>query len=170
MKTLERARPFIALPRRVVQQRARAARYVGLGAALAIAALCASERRAASAEEPRFQVIAHSDNPRSDVRREFVADAFLKKTNQWPGGGSIRPVDLPFESKVRASFSEKVIGRSVAAVRSYWQQRIFSGRGVPPPEAESEDAAVRYVRRHTGGLGYVSLDTDITGVKVLVVD
>ena len=46
----------------------------------------------------------------------------------------IRPVDLRPNAATRRLFSERMLRRSVAAVRSYWQQRIFSGRGVPPPE------------------------------------
>ena len=78
-------------------------------------------------------------------------------------------MDLRFDSPVRSHFSNAILKRSVAAVRSYWQQRIFSGRGVPPPEVDTEAAAVRYVRQNRGGVGYVSSTADIREVKVLAV-
>jgi hypothetical protein len=41
-------------------------------------------------------------------------------------------------------------------VKNYWQQRIFSGRDLPPPELDSDEAVVSYVLSHRGALGYVS--------------
>jgi hypothetical protein len=118
---------------------------------------------------PGFHVIVHPDNPVTLVEREFLADAFLKRTSRWRSGEPIRPVDLRYDSPVRAEFSNAILKRSIAAVRSYWQQRIFSGRGVPPPEVDSEAAAVRYVQQNKGGVGYVSSNADIREVKVLAV-
>jgi hypothetical protein len=59
--------------------------------------------------------------------------------------------------------------RSAAAIRSYWQQRIFTGRGVPPPELESDAAVLRYVQTHRGGVGYVSEAVPLSGVNVITV-
>jgi len=123
---------------------------------------------AARADEARaFQIIVHVENPLSVAERELLADAFLKRASRWPDGEAIAPVDQKFGAPVRAQFSNVVLKRSVAAVRSYWQQRIFSGRGVPPPEVESDAAAVRYVKQHRGGVGYVSSHADTRDVKVL---
>ena len=55
------------------------------------------------------------------------------------------------------------------AVRSYWQQRIFSGRDVPPPEADSDLAVLRYVKENAGAIGYVSDVPNIQGVRVVTV-
>jgi hypothetical protein len=54
-------------------------------------------------------------------------------------------------------------------VKSYWQQLIFSGRGVPPPELDTEEEVIRYVGRHPGALGYVSSYGEVGGVKVVIV-
>jgi hypothetical protein len=61
------------------------------------------------------------------------------------------------------------LGRPVAAVRSYWQQIIFTGRGVPPVEFGNDSAVLSYVRSHRGAVGYVSAGTHIDGVSVLEV-
>jgi hypothetical protein len=62
-----------------------------------------------------------------------------------------------------------VLQRSVAAVKAYWQQRIFSGRGVPPPELDSEERVVVYVLEHEGAVGYLSQVTDAKDAKVVAV-
>jgi len=48
--------------------------------------------------------------------------------------------------RIRVAFSKSVHGKSVGAVRAFWQQQIFSGRDVPPPEPfEPEDRFLDFV-------------------------
>src|SRR6185369_16960991 len=95
------------------------------------------------------------------------ADAFLKSATHWSDGEAIRAVDQKPSSPTRTSFSSGVLRRSIAAVRSYWQQRIFSGRDVPPPELDSDEAVVTYVLEHRGAVGYVSGAAKVRGAKVV---
>ncbi len=118
---------------------------------------------------PDFRVIAHPTRPETKVSREFLADAFLKNLTRWPKDEAIRPVDQRADSGVRRRFSESVLKRSVQAVKTYWQQRIFSGRGVPPPELDSDEAIVRYVENNQGALGYISGSSAPGRTKVLAV-
>ena len=147
------------------------ARRALLRAAFASALFVAGSGGRASAEEapPAFVVIANAKNPANGSPREFLSDAFLKKTTRWDDGEIIRPVDLGPTSPARRAFSQKVLDRSVSAVRSYWQQRIFSGRDLPPPELGSDDAVIEYVQRNRGAVGYVSGTAHLHDVKVLPV-
>ena len=43
----------------------------------------------------------------------------------------------------------------------------FSGRGVPPPQLDSDEAVLRYVRARRGAIGYVSQAAATSGVKVI---
>lgn len=118
---------------------------------------------------PDFRLVAHPSNPQRGAERSFVADAFLKKTTRWESGETIRPVDLRPAATTRKRFTERVLKRSVGAVRSYWQQRIFSGRDVPPPELDSDDEVLAFVAKYPGAVGYVSGSTKLKGVKELAV-
>jgi hypothetical protein len=55
-------------------------------------------------------------------------------------------------------------------VRRYWAQRVFSGRGVPPPELANDSEVVKFVAAHSGAIGYVAADAALAGVKVVEVD
>lgn len=103
-----------------------------------------------------FQLVVHPGSRSSVLTRDFVAQAFLKRVTRWPDDSAIHPVDLRPDSPTRRAFSERVLARSVSAVRSYWQQRIFSGRDLPPPELDSDDAVLRYVVNTAGAIGYVA--------------
>src|SRR5437773_1278170 len=123
-----------------------------------VAAVFAQPR---SGSTTAYRLITHPANPATSVGRKFLGDAFLKKVTRWPDDQAIRPVDLDPDSPVRKRFSEEVLGRSVAAVKSYWQQIIFSGRDIPPPELDSDEDIIQYVLKHPGAVGYVSAGANI---------
>lgn len=139
---------------------------IGLATTLLLA-LVFAVTAPALAGDTDFRVVVHPSNPASNLEKDFVADAFLKKVTRWPDGEVAKPVDLRPDSAVRRRFSDSVLKRSVGAVRSYWQQRIFSGRDVPPPELDSEEAVVSYVAKYPGAIGYISTSTKLSGVKEL---
>lgn len=128
---------------------------------LAFAAALASAQPA-----PAYRIIVHPKNPVASVARGYLADVFLKKVARWGHGGAIRPADQ-VNASVRQKFTQDVLRRSAAAVRSYWQQMIFSGRGIPPPELESDEAVIRFVLSNPGAIGYVSGEADVGSVKTL---
>jgi ABC-type phosphate transport system substrate-binding protein len=116
---------------------------------------------------PGLRVIVHPTNRAVALERRFVADVFLKKVTRWPHDEIIRPVDLDRGSPLRRRFSEDVLKRNVAAVASYWQQQVFSGRGVPPPELDDEALVVKYVLSNPGAIGYVSGSAAIENARVI---
>jgi ABC-type phosphate transport system substrate-binding protein len=115
------------------------------------------------------RVIINPHNGAGAVERKFLTDVFLKKITRWGNMETIRPVDQRGDAPVRASFTVAIMRRSVEAVKTYWQQAVFSGRDIPPPELDSDDDVVRYVLRNPGGVGYVTGNVDLHGARVLVV-
>ena len=117
-----------------------------------------------------FTVIVNASNPVSSLPRDDVAKLFLKKTVAWESGKAVAPVELPPAAKAREEFARTVLNKSISQVKSYWQQQIFSGRDVPPPEKQTENDVVAFVRSNPGAIGYVSKGVDIgRGVKPLAV-
>jgi ABC-type phosphate transport system substrate-binding protein len=137
-------------------------------ACVAILVLLAFTVSVSRADAPVLRVIVHPKAAATRVDRKFVTDAFLKKRTRWGDDQVIRPVDLGASSAVRRRFSDDILGRSIDAVRRYWNQQVFSGRGVPPPQVGDEAAVVEYVLTHPGAIGYVTAGTDVRGAKVVM--
>lgn len=117
---------------------------------------------------PEFIVVVHAANTMSSIDRDELSKMFLKKVVKWPDGTPVDPIDLASSVRSRIAFTSSVHRKSVPAVRAFWQQQIFSGRSVPPPEKRSDDDVVAYVREHRGAVGYVSASTSLeAGVKIL---
>lgn len=126
--------------------------------------------RGTGAGEPSFKVIVHPDNPVTSLDRELVRNAFLKKAVAWRSGETIRPIDLSEKFSARDDFTRKVLKKTPAQLKAYWNQQIFSGKGVPPPEAASTDDVIGYVLAHPGAIGYLPAHVDAGSAKVIEVD
>ncbi|HEX3693974.1 MAG TPA: phosphate ABC transporter substrate-binding protein [Polyangia bacterium] len=137
--------------------------------ALVLAVAAAAPVLSHAAGSSSYRVVVNPQNSATSVDRKFVVDAFLKKITRWPDGEIIRPVDLSPDSPARGRFSDEIIKRSVSAVKSYWQQLVFSGREVPPPEMDSDEDVIRYVLRFPGAIGYVSGAANAEHVKVVTI-
>lgn len=125
---------------------------------------------AALAERPAFVVIVNPRTPVTRVDRKLLAEIFLRRATRWRDDTPVHPVDQGPDSPARARFSQEVLLRSVASVRSFWQQRIFSGQGLPPPELADDEEVVAYVSSHPGAVGYVSYGARVEGARVIEID
>lgn len=131
---------------------------------LAVSAVAAEEPQA-----PAFQLIAHPSVHVTSLRRAHVAEVFLKTRVKWDDGRRIFPVDQPIRSAIRAAFLKAVYDKEPRLILRYWQRKIFSGRGHPPPELRSEEEVIEYVRKTPGAIGYVAAGTAPEGVRVIEV-
>ncbi|MDB4959076.1 MAG: hypothetical protein JWO36_6645 [Myxococcales bacterium] len=122
-----------------------------------------------NAADGGYKVIVHPDNPITSVDREFLRDAYLRKASEWNRGETLRPIDLATKFSVRDQFTQDVLKKTPSQLKNYWNQQIFSGKGVPPPEAESPAAVIAYVLAHPGAVGYVPASIDPGGAKVVSV-
>jgi ABC-type phosphate transport system substrate-binding protein len=125
---------------------------------------------AAGGEAAGFKVVVHSSVPVATLSRAAVSNAFLKRTEKWPDGSSIVPVDQAHDSPVRQAFSKEILERSVAMVDAFWQRQVFSGHGTPPLTRATDAEVVAYVRSVPGAIGYVSAGADTTGVREIRVE
>lgn len=126
-------------------------------------------RAAEPPADAAYRVVVHPSNPTVQLSVTEISDLFLKKTTSWADGQPVEPVDLTPASPIRHAFSEDVHDRSAASIRSYWQQIIFSGKGVPPAEMSDDREVVSFVAGNRGAIGYVSANAALAGVRALSV-
>ena len=120
-----------------------------------------------SASAASFKVIVNSAANVTSLPKKEISDLFMKRTAKWSNGTPVTPVDQSDRSAVRDEFSKTIHGKPTAAVKSYWQQQIFSGQGLPPPELADDDAVVSYVLSHPGAIGYVTAGTGLNGARTV---
>ena len=114
-----------------------------------------------------IKVIVNVDNNVTTISSDQVSRYFLKKSKKWDSGQKVKPVDLNRKNDTRESFTSNVHGKSISAIKAFWQKKIFTGKGVPPVEKKSDKDVIAYVRANPGAIGYVSASTNVSGVKVI---
>jgi hypothetical protein len=124
---------------------------------------------ASVAEDERYEVIVHPTNPITSIDQSFLRNVYLKKEIEWPDGRAIQPVDLTARFPVRDRFTHEVLKKTPAQLKSYWNQRIFSGKGAPPAEADGVADVIAYVLAHPGAVGYLPAHRDPGGAKLIEV-
>lgn len=121
-------------------------------------------------EGSAFKVVVNTANPATAESKSTLSKIFLKKVREWDNKEKVNPYDLDEKSEARKAFSDAVHGKSVSAIKSYWQRMIFSGRDVPPDEVASEADVLKKVAADKGAIGYVAAKTPLPdGVKELKV-
>ena len=123
-----------------------------------------------AAHAASWKLVANNSVSTTTLSKKQVGDLFLKKTAKWDSGAAVVPVDQIDASTAREAFSKAVHGKTAAAVKSYWNQQIFSGRDVPPVEKRTDNEVLSFVRSTPGAIGYVSDGAPTDGVHVIAVN
>lgn len=137
---------------------------------IAIALLAATVLITGTAQAASYKVVVNNSVSVNSLSKKAASDLFLKKTTKWENGSAVAPVDQLESSNAREGFSKAVHGKTAAAVKSYWNQQIFSGRDVPPVEKKSDAEVLSFVRSNPGAIGYVSEAASVEGVRVVSIN
>jgi hypothetical protein len=121
----------------------------------------------AIASDDRFKIIVNPASGIQSVDRDFLREAYLKKATEWSNGETVHPLDLSPQFPARERFTHDVLHKTPSQLKTYWNQQIFSGKGVPPPEVESTSAAIEYVLANKGAVAYLPADADAGKAKVI---
>ena len=124
---------------------------------------------AAVSAEPAYRVVVNPQNPITSISKSALSKMLLKTQATWSNGNRVLPVDLGVKHRTRDAFSRAVHGRSAIVIKNWWNQQIFAGKGVPPPELASDAKVLAYVLANPGAIGYVSTDVNVGDAKVVAV-
>ncbi|MGE0548904.1 MAG: hypothetical protein AB7O24_09420 [Kofleriaceae bacterium] len=123
--------------------------------------------RAATADGDRYQVIVHPTNTATSIDRAWLRQAFLKRSLGWRDGKVVRPIMLTARFSARDRFVRDVIKKTRSQLTAYWNQQIFSGKAVPPPEADSTTAVIAWVLKTPGAVAFIPAGVDPGGARVV---
>jgi ABC-type phosphate transport system substrate-binding protein len=112
-------------------------------------------------------IIANLSMGQSDISQADLRDIFTGASSTLKGA-SVAPVLLK-PGPVHDEMLTRYIGKSDSAFRASWRSLLFSGQGVMPRTLDSEAAAVEYVARTPGAIGYIAKSSPHDGVKILAV-
>lgn len=103
----------------------------------------------------------------SSASADDISRLFLGKRKTLSDGYKVIPLNLSEGNAVRSEFNDKVLGKSDSQLKSYWSKLIFTGKGQPPKEFDSEAEIIKMVKDNPNMIGYVSSGSVTADVKAL---
>jgi hypothetical protein len=102
-------------------------------------------------------VVANTDQADVKLEKRQVRDIFMRNNSSL----SLKPIALIPNSAARFVFNTKVVGLTESRIQSYWAQMRFSGRDKAPPEFESVDEMLDFLKANKDTVAYLPADTRI---------
>ena len=122
----------------------------------------------AGANAPEVKVIANESIRVSTLSAEELKRVFLIKTNSLSDGSLVVPV-LGVGSDSHPLFLKEYLGKTDAALSTYYRSLVFTGKAFMPKYLSSDAEVIAYVARTKGAMGYVSALANTSGVRSVVI-
>lgn len=111
-------------------------------------------------------VIVHPSNA-SSISEAEVARIFTGKMKSFPGGGQAIPINLSSNSPSTNEFNEKALNKSNSQLKAYWSKLVFTGKGTPPKEVDSDAEMLSLISNNPSFIGYIDSSAVTDAVKVV---
>lgn len=112
-----------------------------------------------------FKVIANPAVGVSSVSADDLKAVFLG-TKSSLGDAHVVPV-LEKSGSAHEAFLKECVGKSDAALSTYYRSLVFTGKGTMPKSFGSDAEVIEYVAKTKGAIGYVGAATAPGGVKTI---
>jgi len=123
---------------------------------------------AADAQRGEIKIIANPNVNASEISRDDLDRIFLMTKTSLPGAPHLEPV-LEKAGPVCDQFLKDYMGRTNAALTTYYRSLMFSGKASVPKSFNSDSEVTAYVAKTKGAIGYVGLSANVAAVKTLKV-
>lgn len=112
-------------------------------------------------------------NPKAGFDSLSLAETrqlYLGKNRRLPDAQTAMPVMPQEKNPTRINFERLVLNRDPKQSRAYWAQMIFTGRGTPPRQLDSDEQVKQEVAANPQAIGYINrraLDKSVKAVLVI---
>jgi ABC-type phosphate transport system substrate-binding protein len=130
--------------------------------------LAVSMCAAAGVEKDEVKIVANADVSASEISRDELNRIFLMTKTSLQGTRHVEPV-LENAGPAHKRFLTEYIGRTDAALMTYYRSLVFTGKASFPKSFSSDSKLIEYVAKTKGAIGYVSANANTAGVKTLKV-
>ena len=131
-----------------------------------LAIMCLVLSLAPAARAADLKIIANPSVQVTSVSMDELRAVFLATKTSLQDGTHIEPV-LAKGGPVHETFLKEYLGKTDAALQTYYRSLVFTGKGSMPKVFASDAEAVAYVAKTKGALAYVGAGAATAGVKTL---
>ena len=121
-----------------------------------------------SPSQAEVLIIVNSKMHVKELDKSEVQDIFLGKKITWPDD---KNTEIKFvlisDADFHPEFVKDYTRKSAAQFKRYWNNMVFTGKGMMPKNIDSVDALIEYVSHTDGAIGYISPGAPLDGVDVV---
>jgi ABC-type phosphate transport system substrate-binding protein len=114
-------------------------------------------------------IITHPDTRVAGVTLDELEKIYLGKKSRFSNGIKAEPIDQVEGRDLRKRFYKAVTEMDERAVKRYWSQRMFTGKGKPPEAMDDDQDVMKYISDNPNSLGYVEGRYVDDTVKILLI-
>ncbi|WP_438865483.1 phosphate ABC transporter substrate-binding protein [Neptunicella sp.] len=100
------------------------------------------------------------------ISQDEVTKLFLGKDKSFSNGESAVPINQ--QGDLSEEFNTKVLNKSGSQIKAYWSKLVFTGKGTPPKEVNSDDEVKKLVAANPNIIGYIDAAKVDASVKVVL--
>lgn len=112
-------------------------------------------------------IVAGARSGITELSREHAEKLYLGRATTLSDGTPVTLMDLPVGT-ARDDFYLKLAGKNSTQIRAYWSRLVFTGRAMPPREADSIAEARQWLADIPNLIGYVDRADVTPGMRVLL--
>ena len=113
-------------------------------------------------------VVVSAKSSVQGLTADQVSQIFLGKTNTFPDGTVVVPLDQADNAAERNAFYAKVTGKDPMQLKSYRSKLIFTGKGQPPKELPGNSEVKKAVASDPAAIGYIDKGAVDSSVRVVL--
>jgi ABC-type phosphate transport system substrate-binding protein len=111
-------------------------------------------------------IVVHPSND-SSFDQDAIKKIFLGKNKSFSNGRTVILMGPNYNDPATEEFNSKVIGKSSSQVKAYWSKILFTGKGTPPQELDSNSAVLNAVSSNPDAIAYMDASAVTDAVKVV---
>ncbi len=111
-------------------------------------------------------LVTHSSND-ATFDKKSVQRIFLGKAKKFSNGKEAIPINQVEGAAARNAFDSGILGRSSSQISAYWSKLVFTGKGIPPKEVESDADVINLISDNPSCIGYIDSSAVTDAVRVI---
>lgn len=110
-------------------------------------------------------VIVHPDNA-AELDKGSIKKIFLGKKKSFSTGEKAIALNNNNDD-IYTAFNKSVVKKNKKQLKAYWSKLVFTGKGTPPQEADSDSEVIDLVSDNPNLIGYIDASNVTDDVKVV---
>lgn len=111
-------------------------------------------------------IVVHPSNSVT-LTADDISKIYLGRSKNFPDGKPAIAVAQVDAAAATAVFNDKVLNKTGSQMKAYWSKLVFTGKGSPPKEVDSDAEMIALVSQNPNLIGYISKSAVNDSVKVL---